>query len=154
MYGNAVQIMSDNRISSQVAHLLTIGNREFGTTLGALARIEDNVYELIAVESNSGAYVPGEKYGLGDSLCRRVFEEQRIISEIGIGNTPLTLHHPLYRSLPLECFIGAPISRNGQPWGCVDFSSMAYREAPFDEEQISLLVSLTHEIVQLVGRYD
>jgi hypothetical protein len=153
MYGDAVHVMSDTRISSQVEHLLTIGNREFGTTLGALARIEGNVYELVAVESNSGAYVPGEKYALGDSLCRSVFEEQRIISETVIGNTPLTLHHPLYRSLPLECFIGAPVSCNGQPWGCVDFSSMAQRDEAFDERQVELLVSLTHEIIQLVNQF-
>ncbi len=153
MYGDAVRVMSNHRISARVGHLLTIGNREFGTTLGALARIHDNVYELVAVESNSGAYVPGERYDLGDSLCRRVFEEQRIISETSIDSTSVTLLHPLYRSLPLECFIGAPILRKGQPWGCVDFSSMAVRDEPFDDHQIELLVSLTHEIVQLVDAY-
>jgi len=154
MYGDAIHVMSDNRISSRVEHLLTIGNREFGTTLGALARIDGNVYELVAVESNSGAYVPGEKYGLGDSLCRQVYEEQCIVSETGIGDAQLILPHPLYRSLPLECFIGAPILRAGKPWGCVDFSAMAHRAEPFDDNHVELLTSLTLEIGQIVGEYD
>ena len=154
MYDDSVAVMPDNRIGSGVDHLLTIGNREFGTTLGALARIDGNIYELVAVKSNSGAYVPGERYGLGDSFCRLVVEEQRIVSDTNISTPGRALLHPLYRSLPLECFLGAPVTCRGEPWGCVDFSSMAHRDEPFEEQQIELLVSLAHEISQIVERRD
>ena len=85
-------------------------------TLGVLARIENDNYEIVAVQSNSGAYVPGEKYSLGNSYSREVFEKQQAIAETSTENTPLKLHHSLYRSLPLECFIGAPIVVKGKAY--------------------------------------
>lgn len=150
MHANTALLIPFNVSSEQIEHLLTIGNRELGTTLGALARVEGNVYELVAVQSNSGVYVSGEKYALGDSFCGKVIAEQKIISEFDITEGPLELHHPLYRALPLECYIGAPVSLRGKPWGCLDFSSMAHRNEPFSEEQLELLESLTQEIIQLI----
>ncbi len=120
-------------------------------TLGVLARIENDNYEIVAVQSNSGAYVPGEKYDLGNSLSRQVFEQQKIIAETSIDNSPLSLLHPLYRSLPLECYLGAPITVNGEAWGCLDFSSMAQRDEPFTESDLRLIESLADEISQLIG---
>ncbi len=116
-----------------------------------LARIENDNYEIVAVQSNSGAYVPGEKYDLGNSLSRQVFEQQKIIAETSIDNSPLSLLHPLYRSLPLECYLGAPITVNGEAWGCLDFSSMAQRDEPFTESDLRLIESLADEISQLIG---
>ncbi len=120
-------------------------------TLGVLARIENNNYEIFAVQSNSGAYVPGEKYALGATFSRDVFEKQKTIAKNRIDNSPMTLHHPLYRSLPLECYIGAPLVVNGKPWGCVDFSSMAQRNEPFSEQDIELVESLAEELSQLIS---
>ena len=145
--------MKANHNRDRVDELLVIGNREFGTTLGVLARIDGEVYELSAVHSNSGAYVPGEKYSLGDSYCRRVFENREIVSQTALPRVPLELHHPLYRSLPLECFIGAPIMRAGKPWGCLDFSSMAQRDQPFGAQEIALIESLANEISQLTSDF-
>ena len=120
-------------------------------TLGVLARIENDNYEIVAVQSNSGAYVPGEKYSLGKSYSREVFEEQQAIAETSTENAPLTLHHPLYRSLPLECFIGAPIAVEGKTWGCVDFSSMAQRDGSFSAQDLELINSLAEKISELIG---
>ncbi len=143
--------VSQNR--DRVDDLLVIGNREFGTTLGVLARIDGDTYELGAVKSNSGAYVAGEKYALGDSYCRRVFEQCQIVCHTALPQSPLALHHPLYRSLPLECFIGAPVTRFGKPWGCLDFSSMAQRDEPFGAREIDLIESLANEISQLTSEF-
>ena len=145
--------MRANQNRDRVDDLLVIGNREFGTTLGVLARIDGDTYELGAVQSNSGAYVPGEKYALGDSYCRRVFERREILCQTALAQTPLELPHPLYRSLPLECFIGAPVTRFGKPWGCLDFSSMAQREGPFGAHEIDLIESLAREISQLTAEF-
>ncbi len=143
--------MRVNQFKDRVDNLLSQGVIELSMTLGVVARIENNNYEIIAVQSNSGAYVPGEKYALGSSYSREVFEKQQIIAVSSTDNSPLTLHHPLYRSLPLECYIGAPLVVNGKPWGCVDFSSMAQRNEPFSEHHIELTQSLTNEISNLIG---
>ncbi len=145
--------MRVNQNRDRVDDLLVIGNREFGTTLGVLARIDGDTYEVSAVQSNSGAYVAGEKYALGDSYCRRVFDRREIVCEVALPQASLELHHPLYRSLPLECFIGAPITRHGKLWGCVDFSSMAQRDAPFDAREIALIESLANEFSQLTSNF-
>jgi GAF domain-containing protein len=143
--------MQVNRFKERVDSLLLQGISEFSMTLGVLARIENNNYEIVAVQSNSGAYVSGEKYELGDSFCRKVFESQEIIAETRIDNSPLSMHHPLYRSLPLESYIGAPISIHGEPWGCVNFSSMAQQDEAFGQQQIEFIDKLAAEISQLIS---
>ena len=121
-------------------------------TLGVLARIERDHYELVAVESNSGAYVAGETYGLGDSFCRQVFEQNSTIAETVIDNSPTALLHPLYRSLPLECYIGAPVTVDGLAWGTINFSSMAQRDQPFDNGDIQWIESMAREVSTLLGK--
>ena len=143
--------MRVNQFKERVDSLLALGVRELSLTLGVLARIENNNYEIVAVQSNSGAYVPGEKYDLGNSYSREVFEGQKTIAVTSQENSPLRLHHPLYRSLPLECYIGVPLSVNGRPWGCMDFSSMAQREEAFSAQDIELVESLAREMTQLIS---
>jgi GAF domain-containing protein len=142
--------MSITEFKDRINSLLSKGIREFSMGLGVLAQIENNNYEIYAVQSNSGAYVPGEKYALGETYSREVFEKQKTIAEACIASSPTTLHHPLYRSLPLESYIGAPIVINGKPWGCVDFSSMGQREDPFSEQEIEMVESLATELSQLI----
>ncbi len=143
--------MRANPLKDRVDSLLLLGIRELSLTLGVLALIENNNYEIVAVQSNSGAYVPEEKYALGNSYSREVFEQQEAIAVTSTENSPLKLHHPLYRSLPLECYIGVPIMLHGQPWGCMDFSSMAQRDEAFSTQDIQLVESLAKEITQLIG---
>ena len=143
--------MRVNQFKDQVDKLLSLGIRELSLTLGVLARIENDNYEIVAVQSNSGAYVPGEKYALGNSSSREVFEQQQTIAVTSLENSPLRLRHPLYRSLPLECYIGVPILLHDKPWGCMDFSSMAQRDEPFSTQDIELVESLAKEVAQLLG---
>lgn len=130
--------------------MLAQGLRDLSMTLGVLARIENNNYEIVAVQSNSGAYVSGEKYELGDSYSHQVLRQQQIIADTEIDNSANKLHHPLYRSLPLECYLGAPITVHGQPWGCLDFSSMAQRDKPFGKQDKKLIDSIAREISRLI----
>ena len=143
--------MRVNPFKDRADSLLLLGIRELSLTLGVLALIENNNYEIVAVQSNSGAYVPEEKYALGNSYSREVFAQQETIAVTSTEISPLKLHHPLYRSLPLECYIGVPITLHGQPWGCMDFSSMAQRDEPFSAQDIQLIESLAKEITQLIG---
>ena len=131
--------------------VLLRGTRELLVTLGVLAHIENDRYELVAVQSNSGAYVRGEQYSLGNSFCREVMLREDIVTEIKVDKSPLSLHHPLYRSLPLECFIGAPVYMHGELWGSLDFSSMAQRDTPFSEQDIQLVSDLAGEMSELVS---
>ena len=62
--------MRANQFKDRVDNLLLLGIRELSLTLGVLARIEGDNYEIVAVQSNSGAYVSGEKFALGNSYSR------------------------------------------------------------------------------------
>ena len=143
--------MSNTQFKDSVNKLLADGNREFSTTLGVVARIDNNSFEIYAVQSNSGAYVAGEKFALGDSLSREVFDNQLPIARNQIDNSTGTTLHPLYRSLPIDCYIGAPIIIRGKPWGCVDFSSMSQRDGSFDERDVDRIKSLAAELSELIG---
>ena len=143
--------MQNTQFKDRVNSLLAKGNRELSTTLGVVARIDNNNFEIFAVQSNSGAYVPGEVYALGPTLSREVFETQLPVVKSHIDNSAKATHHPLYRSLPIECYIGAPIVINGKPWGCIDFSSMAQREGAFDEQDVDRIKSLAAELSDLIA---
>ena len=149
--GETVILMRVNQFKDRIDSLLLLGVRELSLTLGVLARIENDNYEIVAVQSNSGAYVPEEKYALGNSYSREVFEQLETIAVTSMGNSPLRLHHPLYRSLPLECYIGVPLIVQGRPWGCIDFSSMAQRDEPFSKQETELVESLAKEVTQLIS---
>ena len=146
--------MRYGKIKDQVDALLARGIADLSMTLAVLARIENNNYEIVAVKTNSGAYVPGEKFELGNSYSRETFDSQRIVAQTNIEDATLTLRHPLYRSLPLESYLGAPISVNGEPWGCLDFSSMAQRDEDFNEQDIKLVEELASEISLLLSSID
>lgn len=146
--------MRTSQFKDRVDILLSQGIAELSMTMAVLARIEFGSYEIVAVQSNSGAYVPGEKYELGNSYSRDVFENQKIVAETSIEDATLTLRHPLYRSLPLESYLGAPITVHGQPWGCLDFSSMAQRDEDFSEQELKLVDALASEISQLLSQVD
>ena len=103
--------MRVSQFKDRVDALLSRGLADLSMTMAVLARIENNNYEIVSVQSNSGAYVPGEKYELGDSYSREVFESQKIVAETSIEDATLILRHPLYRSLPLESYLGAPITK-------------------------------------------
>ena len=107
--------MRVNQFKDRIDSLLTRGLTDLSMTLAVLARIENNNYEIVAVQSNSGAYVPGEKYELGNSYSRETFESQQIVAATNIEDATQTLRHPLYRSLPLESYLGAPITIEGEP---------------------------------------
>lgn len=146
--------MRVSRFKDQVDVLLSRGLADLSMTLAVLARIENNNYEIFAVKSNSGAYVPGEKFDLGNSYSRETFERQQTVAETNIEDATLTLRHPLYRSLPLESYLGAPIAVNGEPWGCLDFSSMAQRDEDFSEEDIKLVEELASDISLMLSSVD
>lgn len=134
--------------------LLAQGLAELSMTLGVLARVERDSYEIVAVQSNSGAYVAGEKYELGQSYSRKVCDSRKSIAESHVDAAEHELPHPLYRSLPLESYIGAPIIVDGECWGCIDFSSMAQRDEPFDKNDLDLINDLAIEIAQLLDADD
>jgi len=143
--------MRVNQYKDRIDSLLTRGLTDLSMTLAVLARIENNNYEIVAVQSNSGAYVPGEKYELGNSYSRETFDRQQIVAETNIEDATQILRHPLYRSLPLESYLGAPITIEGEPWGCLDFSSMAQRDEDFSEQDLKRIEALASEISQLLS---
>jgi len=143
--------MRVSQFKDRVDSLLARGLTDLSMTLAVLARIENNNYEIVAVQSNSGAYVPGEKYELGNSYSRETFERQQIVAVTNIEDATQILRHPLYRSLPLESYLGAPITIQGEPWGCLDFSSMAQRDEEFSEQDLKLIDTLATEISQLLS---
>ena len=142
--------MPVSQFKDRVDVLLSQGLAELSMTLGVLARVDRDSYEIIAVQSNSGAYVAGEKYALGQSFSREVCEKRHTIAESDIDAAPHGLPHPLYRSLPLESYIGAPVIVDGECWGSIDFSSMAQRDEPFGENDLKLIDNLASEISQLL----
>ena len=144
-------VMRVVQLRDRIDPVLSRGLHELSMTLGVLARVESDVYEVFAVKSDAGVYVPGDRFALGDSLCRRVIERRETLVVANLDDISITMNHPLYRDLPLESYIGAPVYKNDTVWGCIDFTSMAPHENPFSQEEIDRVTGYAREIGEILA---
>ena len=144
-------VMRVVQLRDRIDPVLSRGLHELSMTLGVLARIDSDVYEVFAVKSDAGVYVPGDRFALGDTLCRRVFEGSESLAVANLEDISIALSHPLYLDLPLESYIGAPVYQDDAIWGCVDFTSMAPRDKPFSQEEIDKVTGYAREIGEILA---
>ena len=126
--------------------ILTEGNTIFSTTMGIVSRIEHNEYEIIAVQSNTNVFVPGESFPLNQTYCRDVFSTGKTIALTELDGKPGLQCHPLYKNLPLEAYISTPVLKHGKIWGTLNFSSMVQRSQPFSASDIEQIRSYAERI--------
>ena len=93
-------VMRVVQLRDRINPVLSRGLHELSMTLGVLARIDSDVYELFAVKSDAGVYVPGDRFALGDTLCRQVIEGRESLAVANLDDISVKLSHPLYRDLP------------------------------------------------------
>ena len=135
----------------QCDEILKEGCEKLGLSMGIVSHVKDNRYEIVAVHSNTGVFVPGESFPLGDTFCREVVMSEKTIALTEIDDVPGMQLHPLYHVLALEAYISTPIFVNSSVWGTLNFSSMRVRPDRFSEEEISFVETAATNISLLVA---
>lgn len=137
-------------IKKKCDSILEEGCKKLGLSMGVVSNVKENRYEISAVYSDTGVFVAGESFPLGDTFCRDVVSAAKTVAITEIEGVPGMQLHPLYHVLALEAYISTPIFVNGSVWGTLNFSSMRVRPAKFNDEEIKYVESLAAAISVLI----
>lgn len=140
---NLYTITSDQQMSfeEKVQALLKMGCQRFGLSMGILAHIQEQRYEVLEVYAEDGGIAKGDIFALEETYCNHVMN----------ANGPLSVEHAgestwanrlCYNLFKLEAYIGTPVIVGGETYGVLNFSNAAPRLAPFkaaDREFLNLM---------------
>ena len=117
-------------------------------SMGIVSHIYESNYEIVAVSSAGNVFVPGEAFPLEDTFCRDVYSSKQTITLTHHDEKCSANKHPLYKQLPLEAYISAPILYKEQVWGTLNFSCFGQRKSAFTAEEVNLVEGLALELSQ------
>jgi len=124
--------------------LLALGRRCFGLQMGALGRVENNLYEVIAAQVAPKLNFPIAKGNIWDveqTYCYVTIGRKEPVAFESAGTSHWrTL--PAYASTQLEAYIGMPVIVAGKVYGSLSFFSLPAHHQPFtagDKELLKLM---------------
>src|SRR5919199_1097377 len=121
--------------------LLALGRRRFGLEMGALGRVENNLYQVIAaqVPPKSNFPIPkGNIWSLEKTYCSVTLGAREPIAFESAGLSSWS-SHPAYKSRRIEAYIGMPVVVAGKVYGTLSFFSLQPRQHPFTAGDKALL---------------
>lgn len=128
----------DLTLSDKMDALMRLGCDCLYLPAGMLSRLSDEQFEVLYAVSGENLPAAGEVCGMKDTYCARVLEAERPLAQEHIGETDWR-EIPLYATLGLESYIGAPLRVNGCIYGTLCFYSHAPREISFTEADLDFV---------------
>ncbi|HRY18519.1 MAG TPA: ATP-binding protein [Candidatus Competibacteraceae bacterium] len=137
-------ISSSVRCAERMQAMLVMGCQRFGLATGILARIEGDCYEIVQVQSSSGAINQGDILDLGDTYCRDTLHAQ---GPLGFEHAAAGVqrYHPCYQKSRLEAYLGVSVWVNGSLYGTLNFSDRQPRATSF--------TTVDRELIQLMAQW-
>jgi PAS domain S-box-containing protein len=134
--------------------LLAIGRRRFGMEMGALGRVENNLYEVMAAQVAPKSNFPlaqGSIWDLEQTYCRVTLGANEPVAFESAG-TSHWCQLPAYGSSHLEAYIGMPVIVAGKVYGTLSFFSLQVRHQPFTAGDRELLKLMAQWVGALLER--
>jgi hypothetical protein len=134
---------------------LKAGCEYFSMPTGIVSRVEGENYIIRAVYSTLGdIFVPGMRYELKSTYCDAVMRSHKTVTYIHVGSIASMLLHPVYTSVQLESYIGAPLpGKGGAILGTVNFSSHDIRQWEFDDQEIRTIEQMAEKIAPFIREH-
>lgn len=129
--------MGNPILRSRLLEILSAGRERFDAMLGIVSRVENEMYEILAVSSDTGIPSEGDVYPLFAVYCREVVEKKHTVAITEINGVPGMRLHPLYDAIPCEFYISSPIFVDGQVWGTLNYTSLQMRTRPFSAADVA-----------------
>jgi len=136
----------DQNVDAHFHSILANGLNVLSLTLAVISRIENNLYKIVAVISESNIFVPGEVFQLQETYCKEVFENGKTLALTQFDDKEGLCKHPLYDKMPLEAYISTPIYKKGKVWGTLNFSANEIKSDTFKDEEISFIENLAMKV--------
>jgi len=136
-------------LDEKVERAITVGRDRLGVDYGVLSYTGAGEYEVIGSTIQSGEYVTGSVHELETTWCRHVVGQGELVVITDADDSAYS--DDIAREVTgLQCYIGAPITVDGDTYGTLCFSGDDPRSDPFtrDEEQFVELLTqwIGHEI--------
>lgn len=138
-------------LRKQCEPFLKEGCEKLNLSMGVVSHIQGDSYQIAAVLCDTGVFVAGEIFPLGDTYCRDVVSSKKTIAITDFEGVKGMQRHPLYHILALEAYISTPIIVKGLVWGTLNFSSMRVRDHEFSAEEIEFVESSAAKIATLLN---
>ena len=145
--------MFPSELSKCCKQLADEGVQSLDMPIGIVSHIYNGIYQIVAINSAVDALVSGAIFPLKNTYSRDVFRSGKTIATTEIEGSKGLKRHPLYVSLPLKAYIGAPIHFNNTIWGTVNFTSTHPHKA-FTPAEIELVESYATKISRLLEEID
>ena len=125
---------------------LNAGNQIFQMEFGIVSSINGDEYLICDALSPEDSLHKGDKFELEGTYCREVIKSGDVIGFPHVGKLAEMKDHPVYVNMKLESYISAPIRKEGQIFGTLNFSSTKAREHGFSENEKELILLMANAI--------
>lgn len=139
-------------VEEQLNHALRVGVAFLEMELGIVSRIKDSEYQVRAVICPPDMAVTQKQvFVLGDTYCDLVIQQNTLIAIEHMQHSPFH-QHPCYHSIGMESYIGVALEVEGNPYGTLNFSARAPRNAPFTDSDKLFLKLLARWVAATIAR--
>ncbi|WP_318570762.1 ATP-binding protein [Salinigranum marinum] len=136
------EIMADRELSftDRVEALLDVGRRVLGTSYGTLSSIDGEEYVFEVVRADDDAVRAGESVSLSATNCERAVAAERTLVLADVArDAPELTDRVGFTDWGIVCYLGAPVSVDGEVYGTFCFYDDTPRAEPFSEWEVTLV---------------
>lgn len=135
---HAITVDASLGLEEKIRQLLDLGREVFGLSLAIVSHIEGEDYTVEHVIGPDGTPEPGTHFELGQTYCVHTLAADGPTGFHHAGQSEIR-SHPCYQGFGLEAYLGIPLMVDGHRYGTLNFSDLAARSHPFDDNDYSLL---------------
>jgi GAF domain-containing protein len=137
LYGIAAEY--EGGLDAQIQDLLELGCDIFDLEIGTVARIDGDLYEIVATVHPRGVELrAGDILKLVETYCSRTIEADGPFGIDSVSSSDMA-SHPAYQAHELEAYVGTPIRIDGDVYGTLSFSGTDRRRRSFDGVEFDCL---------------
>jgi signal transduction histidine kinase len=132
-------------LDEKIEEAITVGRDRLGLDYGVLSYTGAGEYEVVGSTIETGDWTRGTVHDLATTWCRHVVDEERVLMVSDAGGSAYS-DDVARQATGLQCYIGAPITIDGEVYGTLCFSGDEPRDETFGEDEQRFVELLTRWI--------
>ncbi|WP_445300113.1 response regulator [Microcoleus sp. D3_18_C4] len=137
----------------RIQALIDMGCENLGLESGILARVQNNLYEVMVARSPDRVLKPGDALDIKQTLCCEALDTNEPLTIEHIG-TSKWRYHPAYLAQGMEAYIGTRVLVAGKVYSTLSFSSKSPRADSFKSAHVELLKLMAQWIGSEIERHE
>ncbi|MFB6126593.1 MAG: GAF domain-containing sensor histidine kinase [Halolamina sp.] len=136
----------------KIEQAIEVGRERLGLKYGVLSYTGDGHYEVVRSNITTGEFSTGSLADLEETWCRHVVADRELVAFTNADDTEYD-DDIAKTATGLRCYIGTPISIDGETYGTLCYSDDEPRTIEFDESEKQFVTLLgdwvSHELERL-----